>query len=153
MSPGKTKNCVKVNCWHKPIFTMRNLVISLDRGGLNVPSDCACQWTFFCFIMFNTVKDKVCRRSLCNMFMSVAEFYSFNMAKHHGMILANIFLKTIVLIPRQDLKDNKIVIVFKCGAKLLFLYDKNVFTSNSLLLFLSIQGLENGLDRVIVMAG
>ena len=44
-------------------------------------------------IWCNTVKDKVCRRSLCNISLSVAEFYSFNMAKHHGMILANIFLK------------------------------------------------------------
>ena len=47
-----------------------HFTVSLDRGGLNVPSDCACQWTSFCFIMFNTVKDKVCRRSLCNIIVS-----------------------------------------------------------------------------------
>ena len=27
---------------------------SLDRGSLNIPSDCSCQWTFFCYIMFNS---------------------------------------------------------------------------------------------------
>ena len=25
---------------------------SLDRGGLNIPSDCCCQWTIFYFILF-----------------------------------------------------------------------------------------------------
>ena len=69
------------------------LADSLDRGGLNIPSDCSCQWTFFCFILFNTIKDNVCRKSLCNIFMQVSEFYFFNMQKHHGMILSNVFLK------------------------------------------------------------
>ena len=66
---------------------------SLDRGGLNIPSDCACQWTFFSYIMFNVVKDKVCRKSLCNLLMVVSEFYSFTMEKRHGHILANILFK------------------------------------------------------------
>ena len=30
---------------------------SMDRGVLNVPSDRACQWTIFCYILFKTVKD------------------------------------------------------------------------------------------------
>ena len=64
---------------------------SLDRGGLNIPSDCACQWTFFSYIMFNIVKDKVCRKSLCNLLIVVSEFYSFTVEKHHGHILANIY--------------------------------------------------------------
>ena len=65
---------------------------SLDRGCLNIPSDRSCQWVFFCFIMFNVVKEKVCRKSLCNMFMSIGEFHSFEMEKRHGIILSNIFL-------------------------------------------------------------
>ena len=73
------------------------LTDSLDRGGLNIPSDCSCQWTFFCFILFNTIKDKVCRKSLCNIFMQVSEFYCFNMQKHHGNILSNVFLKNYCL--------------------------------------------------------
>ena len=31
---------------------------SLDRGSLNIPSDCSRQWTFFCYIMFNSVKSE-----------------------------------------------------------------------------------------------
>ena len=53
----------------------------------------ASQWTFVCFILFNTFKDKICRTSLCNIFMLVSEFYSFNLKKRHGMIHSNIFLK------------------------------------------------------------
>ena len=70
-----------------------NYLNSLDRGQLNIPSDCACQWTLFCYIIFNSVKDKVCRMSLCNIFMAITEFFhSFNMQKHHGRILSNVLL-------------------------------------------------------------
>ena len=64
----------------------------LDRGGLNIPSDSSCQWAIFCFILFNSVKEKVCRTSLCNIFMLISQYYSFNMDKRHGLILSNIFL-------------------------------------------------------------
>ena len=37
---------------------------NLDRGGLNIPNDSACQWTFFSYSLFVGVKDKVCRSSL-----------------------------------------------------------------------------------------
>ena len=66
---------------------------SLDRGGLNYPDDSACQWTFFCFPLFNTVKDKVCRKSLSSLFMLVSEQHSFGMQRHHAHILSNIFFK------------------------------------------------------------
>ena len=65
---------------------------SLDRGSLNIPSDCSCQLTFFCYIMFNSVK-QVCRKSLCNIFVLISEFHSLGMGKQHGTVLANIFLK------------------------------------------------------------
>ena len=76
----------------------------LDRGGLNVPSDCCCQWTFFCFIIFNTVKTKVCRKSLCNIFMAISEFHTLNMSKTHGQILSNLLLKNYCKssTPRSD---------------------------------------------------
>ena len=48
---------------------------SMDRGGLKVPSDTACQWTFFCYALFNCVIDRVCRKPLANLFMLVAEMY------------------------------------------------------------------------------
>ena len=66
---------------------------ALDRGGLRIPSDRACQWTLFSFIIFNAVKEHVCRTSLANIFMSISEFHSFNMERRHGIILANILLK------------------------------------------------------------
>ena len=66
---------------------------SMDRGGLNVPSDSACQWTFFCYLLFNSVKDKVCRKSLANLFMLINEMHTFNMDRHHANVLSNIFFK------------------------------------------------------------
>ena len=67
---------------------------SLDLGGLNVPSDIACQWTFFSFILFDRVKERVCRFSLINLLMYVAEFYSFDgISRKNCHILSNIFLK------------------------------------------------------------
>ena len=65
----------------------------LDRGGLNVPTDYPCQWSFLCFCIFQSVKSKVCRKSLTNIFMLVSEHYSLKMKRKHGMILSNIFLK------------------------------------------------------------
>ena len=56
---------------------------SLDRGGLKIPSDTTCQWVFFSFILFHTVKEKVCRKSLSRIFMLVSEFYFFDMAQKH----------------------------------------------------------------------
>ena len=47
---------------------------SLERGGLKVPTDVACQWTFFCFVIFQAVKNDVCRKSLSNIFSLVNEF-------------------------------------------------------------------------------
>ena len=35
----------------------------VDRSQLNI-HDRACQWTFFCFISFNALKEKVCRKSM-----------------------------------------------------------------------------------------
>ena len=40
-----------------------------DRGKLWVPFDQTCQWLFFCFILFYTIKEKVCYKSLNNIFM------------------------------------------------------------------------------------
>ena len=73
------------------------LLDGVNSGGLNIPTDCCCQWTFFSFILFNTIKSKVCKISLCNVFMAISEYYSFNMSRKHGNILANILLKNYCL--------------------------------------------------------
>ena len=31
----------------------------LNRGGLRIPTDHTCQWLFFCFILFHTLKENV----------------------------------------------------------------------------------------------
>ena len=65
----------------------------MDRGGLNEPTDNACQWAFLCYIMFNEVKERVCRKSLTNIFMLVSDTHNFGMQKVHCRILANVFFK------------------------------------------------------------
>ena len=34
---------------------------AMNRGGLNIPTDNTSQWSIFCFVLFNAVKEKVCR--------------------------------------------------------------------------------------------
>ena len=36
---------------------------NLNRGGLSIPGDSACQWTIFSYIFFTVVADHVCRKS------------------------------------------------------------------------------------------
>ena len=62
----------------------------LDRGQLNIPTDCAVQWSCFSFIMFQTVKDSVCRGSLSKILSTISEHYKFGMKNHHSRILSNI---------------------------------------------------------------
>lgn len=66
---------------------------ALDRGGLKKPSDRACQWTIFCFIVFNVVKDSVCRNSFTKIALMISEMFSFEMEEKNARVLSNIFLK------------------------------------------------------------
>ena len=68
---------------------------AMDRGGLNIPTDNTCQWSIFCFLRFNAVKEKVWRKSFCNLRMMASEYYDFEMEKRHGVILSNILLKNL----------------------------------------------------------
>ena len=69
---------------------------TLDRGGLNVPSDKACQWSIYCYIVYNVVKDCVCRTSFMRIAMALSEMFKFGMEERHARILANIFIKNYV---------------------------------------------------------
>ena len=51
-----------------------NFTDDLNRGGLQIPGDSACQWIFYCYIMFHEVANAVCRTSLCNLLMSISDF-------------------------------------------------------------------------------
>ena len=64
-----------------------------DRGKLKVPSDHICQWLFFGFILFYTIKEKVCYKLLSNIFMLISVFHFFNMEKKYASIFANVVLK------------------------------------------------------------
>ena len=64
-----------------------NFTDDLNRGGLQIPGDSACQWTFYCYIMFHEVVNAVCRTSLSNLINSL------NMQRKLGMIMANVLFK------------------------------------------------------------
>lgn len=65
---------------------------SLDRGGLKVPSDRACQWTIFCFLVFGVVKNSVCRTSFTKIAMTLSETFDFEMNKKHARTLSNVLI-------------------------------------------------------------
>ena len=67
----------------------------MDRDGLNIPTDNTCQRSIFCFMLFNAVKENVCRKSFCNLCMMVSEYYDFDVEKRHGVILSNILFKNL----------------------------------------------------------
>ena len=68
---------------------------AMDRGGFNIPTNDTCQWSIFCFILFNAVKEKVFRKSFCKLCMMVSEYYDFDTEKRHGTMLSNILLKNL----------------------------------------------------------
>ena len=84
----------------------------LNRGGLTLPKDEICQWVIYCYIMYLTVSGSVCRTSLCNIMMLVAQFNKFNVQKHHGRILSNILINNHCHLfnPRSSKETNQKVL-------------------------------------------
>ena len=76
---------------------------AIDRVGLNIQTDNTCQWSIFCFMLFNAVKEKVCRKSFSNLCMLVSEYYDFETEKRHGVILSNILLKDLAKVTSPHL--------------------------------------------------
>ena len=70
---------------------------ALNRGGLTIPGDSACQWVFFCYILFQFIQDNICQVSLTNVYSKISEFYGFEMSKKQCRTLANIFIKNFCL--------------------------------------------------------
>ena len=56
-----------------------------------------------CFMLFNAVKEKVCRKSFSNLCMLVSEYYDFETEKRHGVILSNILLKDLAKVTSPHL--------------------------------------------------
>ena len=56
-----------------------------------------CQWSIFCYNLFNVVKNDLCRKSKCNLCMQILEHPDFSMDTREDNILCNIFFKKICL--------------------------------------------------------
>ena len=81
----------------------RDFTEELSRGGLAKPNDTSRQFVFFSYILFREIMH-VCRKSLCNALMVIADIYSLNVEKNHGYILSNILLNnyTHMFTPRSS---------------------------------------------------
>lgn len=68
------------------LFIIMRMKVLKEMGcdDLKVSLDTTVQWGFFCFIMFNAVKRKVCRNSLTKILMLVSEMHHFNTKRVHG---------------------------------------------------------------------
>ena len=85
---------------------------TLDRGWLNIPTDNACQWTFFAYLMFNAVKNHVCRKSLSAIFMEVSKSFGFDMTTVHARVLSNIlFNNHCKLMNPRSTKETKLKVL------------------------------------------
>ena len=62
-------------------------------------------WTCFCYIMFHTIKDNVCRESLSNILSMVAERYTFGVIKPYYQI----FSSTIIVWSAAHVSRKKIL--------------------------------------------
>jgi len=84
----------------------------MDRGWLNVPTDNACQWAFFAYLIFNCVKNHVCRKSLCTIFMEISKAFGFHMTMVHARILSNIlFNNHCKLMNPRSTKETKLKVL------------------------------------------
>ena len=99
---------------------------TMDRGGLNIPTDSYCQWVILCYIMFNSVKGVTCRRSLNNLFLLVSDRYDFKISRKQCYRLCNIFFKSYSLLfssksdKKSGLKVLKLSIEFSVHVSCLY---------------------------------
>ena len=87
-------------------------VKNMNRGGLNVPDDACCQWTFLSYIMFYAIKEVTCRKSLTKIFVLISNSYGFHITNIQCRRLCNIFFKNYSLLctPRSD-KETKLKVL------------------------------------------
>ena len=70
---------------------------ALNRGGLSIPGDSACQWVFLSYALFDVLKEHVCQFSLTEVLLAVSDFYKLHRNRKQCRCLANIFLKNLCL--------------------------------------------------------
>lgn len=78
--------------------TYGDFIDSMNRGGLLIPFDGLVQWSLFCFIVFSSFTDDVCRNVMVNAFMHVGTKYNFYVEKKHCRTLSNILLKNFSIL-------------------------------------------------------
>ena len=104
---------------------------NIDCGQLNIPSDCASQWTF----VFH-VKTSMWQRSLSRIFMLVSEYHNFDMKGNHARILSNILINnfckqfTSRCTKESSLKDI-IKLLFFCHKNFKYLQQMSLSFTNS----------------------
>ena len=74
--------------FHRDGYYLREM----NRGGLTIPDDNACQWTCFSYIVFHFVCTKVCRMSLARILLTISNSYDLNMEMRHSVTLSNILI-------------------------------------------------------------
>ena len=62
---------------------------NLSRGGLSIPGDKICQWTAFSYIMFDRIKEKVCRKSLSRVLRQISDCHNFGIEDPQLKALSN----------------------------------------------------------------
>ena len=84
----------------------------LSRGGLTIPHDGICQWTYFCYILFQEICDNVCITSLVNMFLLISSTYRFKAGKREAIVLSNILLNNYskLITPRSSKESSQKII-------------------------------------------
>ena len=91
--------CIAGYIFHKDerlmtqFFIMKNMIKIIDLGGLNIPVDMVCQWTFYSYFLFHEVVNDTYRTPLFNLVMMILEYDNLNIDRNHGSAVANIILK------------------------------------------------------------
>ena len=86
---------------------------SLNRGGLQIPSDNIVQWVIFCHIFFKEIPSGKCRKFHIKMFLFIADNYSFEVTKKQCQVLSNILMKNFAVINTPSSTKEKCLKVIK----------------------------------------
>ena len=66
---------------------------SLNRGGLQIPTDTLVQWSLFCFLFFQGATGPLCRTFCVTQFQFIAAKYGLKITKKQCRVYSNILLK------------------------------------------------------------
>ena len=89
---------------------------TLNRGGLQIPTDTLVQWSTFCFIFFRQLSGSICRTFCIEKFMLIAETFHFSVTKRQCRVLPNILLKnhSVLCSPKSRKETGLKVLKLSC---------------------------------------